>query len=230
MKTEEQRFGEATNAPVDRSLAFWEIASVITSCVIAEWVVSAVAGSSSVLIGVPVLFAFAFMFWSHRLRGESARELGFRLDNFVAASRLLAVPMILGAAVLVTVGYLNGSLNFLRWRGGQSILGIPALGILWGLVQQYALQGFINRRAQIIWGRGMGSILFVAVLFAAFHLPNPGLMVATFVGGIVWAAVYQRTPNLPALALTHGIMTWIVISTIPSWMLHGLRVGYKYIG
>jgi membrane protease YdiL (CAAX protease family) len=70
----------------------------------------------------------------------------------------------------------------------------------------------------------------VAVLFAAFHLPNPGLMLATFIGGIVWAAVYQRTPNLLALALSHGIMTWIVVSTVPPWMLHGLRVGYKYIG
>ncbi|MEP6635263.1 MAG: CPBP family intramembrane glutamic endopeptidase [Acidobacteriota bacterium] len=230
MKSDEHPLAEGTNTLLDRSLAFWEIASVVTSCVIAEWVVSAVAGGSSFLITVPVLFAFAFMLWSHRLRGESARDVGFRLDNFVAAARVLALPMILGSALLVIVGYTIGSLNFLKWRGGQSVLGMPALGILWGLVQQYALQGFINRRAQIIWGKGVRSILFVALLFAAFHLPNPGLMVATFVGGVIWAAVYQRAPNLLALALSHGILTWVLISSVPASLLNGLRVGYKYIG
>ncbi|MFZ0062396.1 MAG: CPBP family intramembrane glutamic endopeptidase, partial [Pyrinomonadaceae bacterium] len=120
--------------------------------------------------------------------------------------------------------------DFFRWRGGGAVLGMPLLGILWGLVQQYALQGFINRRAQIAWGAGPVSVLIVAVLFGAFHLPNPGLMIATFVGSLVWATVYQRAPNLFALAISHGLMTWILISTVPSHLLHGLRVGYKFIG
>ncbi len=230
MSTAERHSDEKRGAAVDRSLAGWEIASVITSCVIAEWVITAIAGGTMFLIAVPVLFAFTLMFWSHRLRSESARDLGFRLDNFVAASRLLALPMIVGSALLIMLGYKNGSLDFLRWRGGQSILGMPALGILWGLVQQYALQGFINRRAQLIFGPGAFSIVLVALAFAAFHLPNPGLMVATFVGGVVWATVYQRTPNLLALALSHGIMTWVLISAVPASFLNSLRVGYKYFG
>jgi membrane protease YdiL (CAAX protease family) len=221
---------EAGQDDLDRSLALWEIVSVIISCLIAEWVITAVSGGNNVLIIVPIVFAFGFMFWSHRLRGEALKEIGFRLDNFAKAARLLILPTVVGSVILIGVGYFYGSIDFFRWRDGRAILGMPLLGIGWGLVQQYALQGFINRRAQIVWGPGPVSILIVAVLFAAFHLPNPALMAATFVGGLLWATVYQRAPNLFALAISHGLMTWILISTVPSNLLHGLRVGYKFIG
>lgn len=218
------------STPSDKSLAFWEITSVIVSCLIGEWVIFSIGRESSIAFAILLAIVFAFMFCSHYLRGESARDIGLRVDNFAAASRLLIVPMVVASAVLVTVGYFNGTLNFFRWRGGQSILGVPALGILWGLMQQYALQAFINRRAQLIWGRGWMSVVFVALMFALLHLPNPGLMVATFAGGLLWAAVYQRTPNLLALALSHGIMTWVLVSTLPAAALGGLRVGFKYFG
>jgi membrane protease YdiL (CAAX protease family) len=221
---------EIANQSVDRSLPIWEIASVTTSCLIAEWVITAVVGMSHVLIAVPILLAFAFMFWSHRLRGESLRDLGFRFDNFGQAARRLLVPMMIASVVLIGVGYFNHNIDFFRWRGGGMELGMPLIGILWGLVQQYALQGFINRRAQLVWGRGVTSILIVSALFGIFHLPNPTLMAVTFVGGLVWATVYQKTPNLFALAISHGLMTWILISTVPSYLLHGLRVGYKFLG
>ena len=221
---------EIADQRVDRSLPIWEIASVTTSCLIAEWVVTAVVGMSHVLIAVPIVLALAFMFWSHRLRGESLRDIGFRFDNFVEAARRLVVPMVIASVVLIGVGYFNHSIDFFRWRRGGMVLGMPLIGMLWGLVQQYALQGFINRRAQLVWGRGLTSILIVSALFGIFHLPNPTLMAVTFVGGLVWATVYQKTPNLYALAISHGLMTWVLISTIPSSLLHGLRVGYKFLG
>ena len=221
---------EVANQSVDKSLAAWEIVSVVSSCLIAEWVITAVAGGSSVLIVVPIILAFAFMFWSHKLRGESLRDIGFRLDNFGQAARLLILPMVVAGLILIGIGYINGSIDFFRWRGGGLLLGMPLLGILWGLVQQYALQGFINRRAQIVFGSGFLSILLVSLLFGACHLPNLTLTIATFLGGLVWATVYQRAPNLFALAISHGLMTWILISTLPANLLHGLRVGYKFIG
>ncbi|MCA1630821.1 MAG: CPBP family intramembrane metalloprotease, partial [Acidobacteria bacterium] len=94
----------------------------------------------------------------------------------------------------------------------------------------YVLQAFINRRAQEIFGAGWRSVLLVALLFGLLHLPNPWLSAATFLGGLVWAHSYQRAPNLFALALSHAVMTWVLVSTIPSDALHGLRVGYKYFG
>ncbi len=214
----------------DRALAAWEIVSVVSSVLIAEWVL-AVAGLNRLIVAVPVTLAFAFMIASHRQRRETLRDLGFRLDNFAHAVLLLLLPMLATTVVLLMVGWLSAAgINFLRWRSGSALVIQLVLGFAWGLVQQYVLQGFINRRAIIVFGRGWLSVLLVAAIFAALHFPNAWLAVATFVGGFVWAAVYQRAPNIFALALSHSLMTWVFISTTPAWALHHLRIGFSYFG
>ena len=74
------------------------------------------------------------------------------------------------------------------------------------------------------------SVFVVAFVFALLHMPNPWLAAATFAGGLLWAWVYQRTPNLYALGLSHGLMTWVLISSVPPAALHNLRVGFKFFG
>ncbi|HEY9402486.1 MAG TPA: CPBP family intramembrane glutamic endopeptidase [Pyrinomonadaceae bacterium] len=218
-------------APGSRALAAWEIASVASSVVVAEWGVLALS-SQKIMLAVPIACVFALMFYSHLLRGETPRELGWRVDNFIHASRLLLVPMITGALLLGLVGWLwfGGSFSFGKRRAGWEVLGFPVWGLAWGLLQQYVLQAFINRRAQLVLGKGVKSIVLVAAVFALLHLPNPWLTGATFLGGLLWAAVYQRAPNLYALALSHSFMTWALISTLPADALHSLRVGYKFFG
>lgn len=222
---------ESASATESRALAAWEIVSVAVSTLVAEWAVLAL-GSRKTLLAVPVVCAFALMFYSHRLRGETLRDLGWRTDNFLRAVRLLIIPMVAGSLVLVLAGWLwfGGSFSFGQRRAGWAIFGFPVWGFAWGLLQQYVLQSFINRRAQIVFGKGAASIVIVAALFALLHLPNPLLMCATFLGGLIWAAVYQRAPNLYALALSHAALTWVLISTLPADALRGLRVGYKYFG
>lgn len=213
----------------DRQLAAWEIASVVTSALIAEWIAASVAGGSRFIVAIPIALAFGFMIASHRLRNETLRDLGFRFDNFLRAGTLLLLPMLLVAVLCLVLGRWFGSrIDFLSWHAGSPIVAQLALGFGWGLVQQYVLQGFVNRRAQLLVGKGWLSILLAAVVFSALHLPNTWLVVATFVGGAVWAAVYQRAPNLFALALSHSLMTWVIVSTLPASALHHLRIGFKY--
>jgi membrane protease YdiL (CAAX protease family) len=221
----------ARAAPGSRALAAWEIASISASIIVGEWAVLAL-GNHKILLAVPVACAFALMFYSHHLRGETLRELGWRTDNFMSAARLLLLPMIAGTLALALVGWLwfGGSFSFGRRRAGWAILGFPVWGLLWGLLQQYVLQSFINRRAQLVFGKGAASIVLVASIFALLHLPNAWLTGATFLGGLIWAAVYQRAPNLYALALSHAFLTWALISTFPTSALRGLRVGYKFFG
>jgi membrane protease YdiL (CAAX protease family) len=219
-----------SHAAEDRALAAWEIVAASTSALAAEWVVGTLVGRGRLLLLIPVTTAVVFMLLSHRARGESARDLGWRLDNFKEAARLLLPPMLVVSALLVGLGLYSGTLDLRRWEGGQTIMGVPGLSLAWGLLQQYALQGFINRRAQVALGRGSLSVLLVALLFALFHLPNPWLTFATFAGGLLWAWVYQRTPNLFAVGLSHSLMTWVMISSVPPGVLHNLRVGFKYFG
>ena len=208
-----------------RGLALWEIASVVTSCLIAEWVVFSFASGSKLIGAVPILLAAGLMLMSHRERGETVRDVGFRADNFLAACRLLVLPTALVVLLAVAVGWFTNHTIFQApWR--NRFLLLP----LWALLQQYALNGFINRRAQLALGKGTKSILLVALVFSLLHFPNPLLAILTLVGGLVWVAVYQRQPNLFALALSHAVSSLTLALTISPKLLDSLRVGFKYFG
>ena len=208
-----------------RGLALWEIASVVTSCLIAEWVVFSFASGSKLIGAVPILLAAGLMLMSHRERGETVRDVGFRADNFLAACRLLVLPTALVVLLAVAVGWFTNHTIFQApWR--NRFLLLP----LWALLQQYALNGFINRRAQLALGKGTKSILLVALVFSLLHFPNPLLAILTLVGGLVWVAVYQRQPNLFALALSHAVSSLTLALTISPNLLDSLRVGFKYFG
>jgi hypothetical protein len=215
--------------PGHRALAAWEIASVTSSILIAEWILSAAAGASKAVVAIPIGLAFMLMIGSHSLRGESLRDLGFRFDNVFHALKLLLLPMMVIAIASLLIGLALGARpNFLRWHPERWLIAQIGLGFAWGFVQQYVLQSFVNRRAQIIWGPGPMSILMTGLIFCLLHLPNPALMLVTMIGGLIWAAVYQRAPNLFALAVSHSVMTWVLVSTLPVSALNHLRIGFKY--
>src|SRR5215510_5493685 len=215
--------------PSDRALAAWEIVSVASSVLIAEWILAAADGRSKVIVVVPIALAFGLIICSQILRRESARDLGLHYANFIPALKLLLLPMVLVGTISVLIGFLTGTrLDFFRWHAERSIAFQLAVGFAWGFVQQYVLQSFVNRRAQIISGPGPLSVLLTAMIFSGLHFPNPWLMVVTFVGGLVWAFIYQRVPNLFALALSHSVMTWLLVSTLPPAALNHLRIGLKY--
>jgi membrane protease YdiL (CAAX protease family) len=209
-----------------RTLAIAEIISVALSCLIAEWVFLSFLGQDRWLVIIPLLLAVSFMVLSHKAYKESLQDLGFRSDNFLSALRLLVVPTLIAVAIIFLVGwYLTGPPSLPRVLRPRLLLG-PA----WALFQQYALQGYINRRAQTALGKGRGSILLVASVFALLHLPNPLLAVLTVFGGLIWAAIYQREANLFALAASHTVTSISLAMALPLNVINGLRVGFKYFG
>lgn len=222
----EQTTAEETGESISsRGLALWEIASVVTSALIAEWVVLSFAGRSKLITAVPICLALIVMLYSHRQRGETWHDVGLRTDSFFAACRLLLLPTAVVVGVVLATGwFMNQTLLTGVFR--PRFLWLP----LWALFQQYTLNGFINRRAQLVFGKGAASVVLVALVFSILHLPNPLLAVVTLVGGLIWAAVYQRHPNLIALALSHSIISLTMALTISPCLLNSLRVGFKYFG
>jgi hypothetical protein len=206
----------------ERSLAGWEIVSVVISFLITEWIVLALGGK--ILAAIPLTAAFAYMFVSHRLRGETPRDLGIRMDNFGQTMGLLAVPTIVAVGSFLFIGWSTGGWRLdLLWSRPRYLL-LP----VWAFAQHYVTQGFINRRAQIVFGRGWKSVLITASVFALLHMPNLNLVWLTLIGGIIWAATYQLSPNLFALAISHTLTSMILARVLPNVWVNSMRVGLKY--
>src|SRR5713226_8166749 len=91
----------AIDASAEKAFAMWEIVSVITSCWIGEWVIFSLVGGNKSLLAIPIVLALSLMIVSHRERGETVQDIGFRLDNFMPAGRHLLLPTLLAVALII---------------------------------------------------------------------------------------------------------------------------------
>jgi len=175
---------------------------------------------------VCVLLYFAIGVASHLRRGETAREIGLRVDNLGAATRralafvgpLILIPPLVGL-VLDTI------------RVPQPSYVVPGIlwRIAWGTMQQYGLLCFFYRRLQELLPGAWPPILAAAGLFALFHLPNPFLTAVTLGAGILSCWLYRRVPNLWALGATHGLLPVSISRCLPTSVTAHLRAGPGYL-
>lgn len=173
---------------------------------------------------------FGLGLWSHARWGESARELGVRLDNWRPALRnalVVAAPIIV---VALAAGAAMGGWHFplppYRWNRA---LGAIAWGLFWGTAQQYGLLCFFYRRLLVVLGDEKRATIAAAALFALFHLPNPFLTTVTLLAGILSCRLYRKEPNLFVLGLFHALIAFSLYSALPRSITAGLRVGPGYL-
>jgi hypothetical protein len=172
---------------------------------------------------IPMLL---LMFASHMWRGETLATLGFtrRLSPRIL-TRLSAALAILALA-LFTLGLTLHSIRTVTFEGAfLSFL----LYCLWGLFQQYLLNGyFVNRFSDFLPGRTRAAPLLAAAFFSLAHLPNWFLMLTTAAGGYVCARIYLRYRNLYFLGVAHGVVGFLLYLVVPDTVSHHLYVGPKW--
>ena len=156
-------------------------------------------------------------------RNDRLTDIGLRFDNFLAALRLVAIPTLAVALVIIAIGAGCGSLHF-----SQRMFPLKLSRYLWPFLQQYLMLGFLNRRLQDMLGKGRASLIVTAILFAGMHAPNPTLMIATLIGGGIWAWTFQRQPNLFAVWISHVIFGAVLGHSLPGWLLPNMKVGWAY--
>jgi hypothetical protein len=217
-----------------RAVTGLEVASVIISVLITVWVVIPLLPSPRWVAYIPGGLALALIVNSNRVRGERLKDLGLTTRHFFIALRLLIPPTFLACLVFVIIGWSANSFhrNTHFW---STLLFLP----FWGIFQQYILQGFIYRRVRFLIVDDRAplnqqkrrinlAIIASAAIFAFVHLPNPALTILTFVGGLLWSWIYERAPNLIALGLSHALMSIMLITSLPPWLLQSMSIGYKH--
>lgn len=206
-------------ADVDRRAAWIELVAVTGLLFSYIWLwQGAFEGDFLVVLGLFLAITLS----GHRRRGETPRDLGFRLDNLGRSAR--EVFSIVGPllAAMVFIGLLMG------WNREPPIARLltrMTLMPLFGVIQEYALLGFYFRRFSDAMSGSTLPMVASATVFALLHLPNLPLVMLTLVAGLGACWFYRRTPNLWVLGLAHGLLSITVAMFFAKLLIFGLKVG-----
>jgi hypothetical protein len=157
---------------------------------------------------------------------DTPKTLGWRVDNLAPATAQAAVAFLVLAAATVAIGLVLHAPSRLppHLFSGRRLWNYFAFC----LMQQVALDSFLANRLLGLLGRRWAAALVAGTLFALDHLPNPVLVPATFVGGVVMAWLFARQRNILPLAAGQAIVGSLVWWSFPVAWHHHLRVGPGY--
>jgi hypothetical protein len=192
------------------------IAAAIVATVLAyTWILAPITPRWTAGVASAVVLALA------AARAVRTGEWGIAREQFAPASAA-AAAFTAGASVVVAIaGWLLDS-----WHARPSLWTDAAALVPWALGQQFALQTVLLRESQTVAGRA--AAILAAALFAVLHLPNPFLTAATFAAALAWCRIYERHPHLVPLALSHAILTVLVLVALDDATTGRLRVGAAY--
>jgi CAAX prenyl protease-like protein len=174
-------------------------------------------------------FWMVFLVWltaSFLLHRDTPKTLGWRADNLWPATRQAAVVFAIFAAALLVAGLALGAPHRIPGH-------LASLRGLWNyfafcLLQQVALQSFLNNRLIAIFSTRWLSSLLAGTIFGLLHWPNPVLVPATFVAGSAMAWLFARHRNIIPLAVIQAVLGALVGWAFPVAWHHVLRVGPGY--
>ncbi len=174
------------------------------------------------------LVILGYVVGSHFAHHESPGWLGFGWRQASAAFPLMFVWSVAIAAVAVMLGSVLG---ILRPVPPEHVLAGIGAYILWGLFQQYLLNGYFVNRLLEFSGNAKGQFVPVgaAALFALAHLPNWFLVAVTFIGGYASARLYLRCRSLYPLAVAHGLIGYTLYLVVPESIAMGFIIGPRYL-
>ncbi len=140
-----------------------------------------------------------------------SRTWGLRFDNLRSA----LIPY-LSATLVSTV--------FIIWFAGKLDMKVETywwldrhfwfIFILVSFLQEFAYRGFLIPLMERVFTDRLGIILINALLFTLLHIiyPIPQIMLPfSFMGGLVFAYMYVRYPNIILISAMHTVMNFIAV-------------------
>ncbi len=171
------------------------------------------------------LAALAWVLLATRVSFDGWRAMGLGSTGFwrsfwvVGAALLLAAASVTLARGLQTLhAPLDPSLFVKRFWGYA----------LWAFLQEFLLLDFFLLRLQRLLSGRKSAVTAAVGLFTVAHLPNPILTALTLIWS--WAAcrIFLRYRNVYTLAMAHAIFGICIAVSIPSPVVHTMRVGLGY--
>lgn len=151
-----------------------------------------------IFIGLAVILAVS--------RRMDFKDMGFRLDNFLAAAKLLLPGTIIGVLVIFILSKLHLSDWYFRdWYKNEFFFYYVFLGVL---SQEFAYRGFLLARLKEVAKNPLVLIVVNAILFAMLHALHQSWQVGAeaFVLGAYLTWVYLKQPNILATSISHGLI------------------------
>lgn len=196
---------------------FW-VLNFFTALMAIIWIVSLHSPHTYSLLLVIVLV-------SHVWHKDLWREIGFWPQQIVNARLLglLGLTLVFGGLLWIFIG----PSEFLTVR---DVMLKIIVGSGWGLVQQYALNGFVLNRLIGSFGSVEDRRIpwIAASLFSLVHAPNWFLMSVTFTGGYLCARIFLKERNLYFLGLAHGIISFLLLWFLPERLTRNFIIGLGY--
>lgn len=162
-------------------------------------------------------------------RLQTPDELGVGWNGLIASLWILPATIALCALSIFAAAKL-GTLHPLYKGDLKHIAGY----VVWTIYQQFLLQDYFMARLLRLLSRGertnqAAAIAIAAILFAAAHLPNLTLTLATLAWGAVSCVLFRRHRNLWVLGLAQGMLGLCFAVCVPDALHHHLRVGLGYL-
>lgn len=158
--------------------------------------------------------------------GDAPKTLGWRADNFAAATRQGLPFFIFCLLTAIPIGWWSGAFHALPPHLMQirHVLNYAAFCLL----QQVALNSYMTNRLLYAFEARLPAALVAGAVFAALHWPNPVLVPVTFFGGAVMSWLFARERNIIPLAIGQAIVGTLIWWAFPVAWHHGMRVGPGY--
>ena len=201
-----------------RAAQWFQIALVYVLIEAALWTPQGTMNSIATLSAVFFILLFT------RLASLSPQELGVSIPTSRVIVRTLAGGLILAVCVPLL------SLALGNHPGAGRILPLPqaCAYALWAMMQEFILQSFFFVRFESLLG-SVRAVIITAFVFAAAHIPNLVLTVASFVAALFFCEMFRRYRNIFPLGVVHAALGLLMAASFPDSMLHDMRVGIGFL-
>ena len=173
------------------------------------------------------IFIFALILLSHAIHHDTWRGLGLGRAELRDGSQWLLPLAVILYLPLLAIGFIFHRLAFLR-PNWQSLLMLLGYGC-WCAFQQYLTQSYFNNRLMLVIHNRHVRSAVIGIMFGATHIPNPILVIATFVAGFVFAEAFSQHRNIWPLAFAQAVGGLLLAAVVPDAAIHHMRVGPGYL-